>query len=77
MRQILVLEKEDRERLRRGETIPVIFGGQECGLASDERPRGKMTAPDAIEVISDNGRGKWAFKNGKLTATRSRHVGRR
>jgi len=68
MRQVLILEKEDRERLKRGETISVMFGGQECGLASDEAPkRTKAKAPDSMEVISDNGKRPWIHKSGELS----------
>ena len=70
MRQILILEKEDRERLKQGETISVMFGGQECGLASDETPkRTKAKAPDTMEVISDNGKRPWNRKSGETTIT--------
>ena len=70
MRQVLILEKEDRDRLKRGETISVMFGGQECGLASDETPKTTKTkAPDAMEVISDNGKRPWNRKSGETTIT--------
>ena len=73
MRQVIFIEHGDCDKLREGEIIPVVFGGQECGLGSDVRTRKAIdakTLPQPSNGKSNGvGRKRWAYKNGELTIT--------